>query len=489
MIGKGLGSGAAALILAFTAASPSAAQAAVQGAAPKAGPDARAAQADTILRRYIAQGRIPGLQVAVVKDGEVVLERSYGVANLQTPVPVTDQTIFSINSITKAFTGVAAMHEVEAGRLDLSKPVSAYLDDLPPAWRDVTIRQLLSHMSGLPNVIDPRASKMTEAEAWAWAAAQPVKFQPGERFDYNQTNYGLIQKVINKLEGRPENATVADPQFKIAGMTHTVFGDSGDVIPGKAAGYAYRYPDPAGPGVLKPVSEVFTPLHRAASGLNSTADDLARWLIAVQDGRLLKPETRAIMWTPIAFNDGRLGQWGMGWEVKPRAEHRVVDMTGGSRAAMFLYPDDQVGVVILTNLSGAAPEDLIDEIAALYIPGMTLTGVPALRAALEAQGFDDAPAVLARLRREDPGFKLEEAELNDWGYRLLTNGRPKQALAVLKLGADLYPSSGNAFDSLAEAYQVNGDRTRAIENYRRSLTLDPKNANAVQRLKVLEAPA
>ena len=458
--------------------------------AQAAAPDARAERADAILRRYIADDRIPGLQVAVVKDGKVVLERAYGVANLQTPVPVNDQTIFSINSITKAFTGVAAMHEVEAGRLDLSKPVSAYLDDLPLAWRGVTIRQLLSHTSGLPNVIDNGSGKMkgaTEAEAWTWAGAQPMAFTPGERFSYNQTNYGLIQQVINTLEKRPLNATVADPQFAVAGMTRTVFGDSRDVIPGKAAGYGYRYPDPAGPGVLKPVYEEFEPLHRAASGLNSTADDMARWMIAILDGRLLTPVTLQAMWTPAPYNNGQLGQWGMGWEVLQRPAHRAVGMTGGSRAAVFLYPDDGVGVVILTNLSGAAPEDLIDEIAALYIPGMKLDGVAALRAALESEGFDHAPTVLARLQRENPAFKSAELELNDWGYRLLTTGKPKQALAVLKIGAELYPASGNAFDSLAEAYQVNGDRVRATDNYRRSLALDPKNTNAVQRLKNLEA--
>jgi tetratricopeptide (TPR) repeat protein len=191
----------------------------------------------------------------------------------------------------------------------------------------------------------------------------------------------------------------------------------------------------------------------------------------------------------VAYNSGQVGQWGMGWEVLDRPSHRAVGMTGGSRAALFLYPDDGVGVVVLTNLSGAAPEDLIDEIAALYVPGMKLAGVAALRAALEAQGFDDAPAVLTRLRREDPTFQPAELELNDWGYRLLTTGRPRQALAVMKICAQLYPASGNAFDSLAEAYQVNGDHPRAIENYRRSLALDPRNTNAVKRLQTLEGPS
>lgn len=457
-------------------------------AEPRTAPDPRGEQVDVLMRRAMADRRIPGLQIAVVKDGEIVLSRAYGVANLQTPVPVTDQTVFSINSITKAFTGVAAMREVEAGRLDLNKPVSAYLDGLPEAWRGITIRQLLSHTSGLPDFTRIKGVDGDEASAWNTALARPVRFPAGERFEYCQTNYALIQKVINGLNGRPENATLADDQIRLVGMTHTGFGDGRDVTPGKAAGYIYAFAKPGDPGELRSVYEVFTPLHRAASGMNSTADDMARWMIALQQGRLLGPDAMKAMWTPATFSNGQPGQWGMGWLVLNRSEHRAVSMTGGGRSAMFLYPDDRVGVVILTTLSGAAPEDLIDQVATIFIPGMRLTGVAALRAGLEAQGFDNLPAVVAELRRQDPNFRPDENELNDWGYRLLSYGKPQAALSVLKLGAELYPASGNAYDSLADAYDVNGDRARAIENYRRSLQLDPKNSNATRRLEKLGAP-
>jgi CubicO group peptidase (beta-lactamase class C family) len=481
MISRIIGRGV--LILALLAAGASLA------AEPKAAADPRGERVDALMRQAMADRRIPGLQIAVVKDGKIVLSRAYGQANLQTPVPVTDQTVFSINSITKAFTGVAAMREVEAGRLDLNKPVSAYLDGLPEAWRGVTIRQLLSHTSGLPDFTRMKDADTDEAGSWKAALARPVNFPAGERFDYCQTNYALIQKIINGLNGRPENATLADVQFRLASMAHTGFGDSRDVIPGKAAGYRYAFAKPSDPGELRSVYEVFSPLHRAASGMNSTADDMARWMIALQQGRLLGPPALKTMWTPVAFNNGQLGQWGMGWQVFDRPEHRMVNMTGGSRSAMFLYPDDRVGVVILTNLSGAAPEDLIDQVATLFIPGMRLTGVAALRAAFEARGYDDLPAAVAELRRQNPDFRPDEHELNDWGYRLLAFGKPAAALSVLKLTAELYPASGNAFDSLAEAYDVNGDRPRAIENYRRSLQLDPKNTNATRRLETLGASA
>ena len=476
MVGRGV------LILALAIAGSSLA------AESRPASDPRGERVDALMGRAMADRRIPGLQIAVVKDGQIVLSRAYGLANLQTPVAVTGETVFSINSITKAFTGVAAMREVEAGRLDLDKPVSAYLDDLPEAWRGVTIRQLLSHTSGLPDFTRMKNAGDDEAEAWKAALARPVNFPAGERFEYCQTNYALIQKIINGLNGRPDNATLIDAQLRLVGMSHTGFGDSRDVIPGKAAGYRYAFAKPAGPGELRSVYETFSPLHRAASGMNSTADDLAGWMIALQQGRLLGPEALKTMWTPQVFSNGKPGQWGMGWQVLDRPEHRAVNMTGGGRSAMFLYPDDGVGVAILTNLSGATPEDLIDQVATIFIPGMRLTGVAALRAELEARGFDDVPAAVAELRRRDPDFRPDEIELNDWGYRLLANGKPQAALSVLKLGAELYPTSGNAFDSLADAYDVNGDRALAIENYRQSLRLDPKNANAMRRLEKLGVP-
>jgi len=478
MAGKFIGAAMMALALAINATP------ALAAPAPK--PDPQAERADALVRKAIADRRIPGLQIAVVRQGKVVLLRNYGLANLQTPVPVTDETVFSINSITKAFTGVAAMQEVEAGRLDLGKPIGAYVEGLPEAWRGVTVRQLLSHTSGLPDYTR-KTKGMDEAAAWTATLAQPVYFAPGERYDYNQTNYALIQRAINGLHGRPLDDAVIGPQIALAGMTRTRFGDSRDVIPGKAAGYSYRYATPTSPGVLRAGYEEFSPMHYSASGLNSTASDMARWMTAILDGRMLKPDTLKAMWTPAAYSNGKLGQWGMGWIVQDRPRHRAVGMTGGSRAAMFLYPEDGVGIVILTNLAGGTPEDLMDEIAAIYIPGMKLTGVAALRAALDKQGFDDPAAVLAGLRREDPAFKPDEHELNDWGYRLLGFGKPKQALAVLRIGAELYPDSGNAFDSLADAWEVNGDREQAIRGYRRALELDPKNANAAKRLKALEA--
>jgi CubicO group peptidase (beta-lactamase class C family) len=216
------------------------------GLLPPARALADAGRVEALLRREMRERRIPGLQVAVVRRGRIALLRSLGVANLQDSVPVGDRSVFAINSCTKAFTGVAVMQLVEEGELDLSAPASAYLGGLPAAWRAVTVRQLLTHVSGLPNilnVLDPATGKLTgrddENAAWAKVQAMPLESPAGERFSYNQTNYVLLGKIIDKYAGQPFARFFDARQFRAAGMTNTLFGDSRDVIPRQAPSYRY----------------------------------------------------------------------------------------------------------------------------------------------------------------------------------------------------------------------------------------------------------
>ncbi|OEZ62740.1 serine hydrolase domain-containing protein [Duganella sp. HH105] len=461
-------------------------------------PDRQAVEVDRYLGVQMKRLGIPGMAVAVVKDGQLALIRTYGNASVEFGIPVSADTAFAINSITKAFTGVAAMRLAEQGRLDLSAPVGRYLADLPEAWRKVTLRQLLSHMSGLPDMMRAPTVETDVAVAWAWVQAQPLRFLPGARFDYCQTNYTLIQRIVNQIEGRPLEAPLAEEQLRMAAMSRTVYGDATTVIPGKAPTYRWALGGPmiAGyraaastiPSTLTVSAERFLPFRRASSGLNSTIGDMARWLMAVENGRLLKADSLATLWAPAAFNDGRLGQWGLGWQVLTRGTHRAVGMTGGGRAAAYLYPEDKVGVVILTNLAGAFPEDMVDKIASLYASGLDLSGVPALRIALEEQGYDQVAAAADSIERAHPGMAWPELELNDWGYRLLSTGRARDALAVLRFVAERFPDSANAHDSLAQASLVNGDKEMATLHYRRALALDPSNSGAARHLAELVGP-
>ena len=454
-------------------------------------------KAEALLRREMRERRIPGLQAAVVKDGKIVLLSSLGVADLQSQTPVTDKSIFGIYSCTKAFTGVAVMQLVEDGKLDLAAPVSRYLDGLPAAWQAVTIRQLLTHVSGLPNILralDPITyafpNGSNEETAWTKTKAMPMEFTPGERFSYNQTNYALLGKIIDKLTGKPFAGVFRERQFDVAAMSHTGFGDSRDIIPGMVRSYA-RVNQLDGQKLttekLVHGYAEFPPFRRTASGMNSSAEDLARWVIALQQGKLLRKSSLQTLWTAGTFNNGSPTQWALGWMTKPRPQHSAIIATGGGRTAIFVYPEDNLAVIVLTNLAGSFPEEFVDELAGYYNPDISASDpVTALRMALRERGYEHAVEVFNELKRRNPQFQPLERDLNDWAYRMLNGGgKPKEALEIFKLNVHLYPSSANVYDSVAEAYAANGHPDLAIKNYRRSLELDPGNTNAVQQLKKL----
>jgi CubicO group peptidase (beta-lactamase class C family) len=453
--------------------------------------------ADAFLKQEMKDLRIPGLQVAVVQKGKIVFLKSYGYGNLQDSTAVSNRSVFSINSCTKAFTGVAIMQLVEEGKVDLSAPVSRYLDELPAAWQAVTIRQLLTHVSGIPDILrivgqgsGSFVSMTTEAAAMEKVKAAPMEFKTGTQFSYNQTNYLLLGKIIDKLRAKPFADVFRERQFNIAGMPNTGFGDSRDVIPHKAQSYRYvsrldgiKLPK----DTLTNVYEEFPAALRTGASINSTAEDLAKWIIALQTGKILhEKSTLKTLWSPGAFNNGSPTQWTMGWVSKSRPKHQAIISTGGGRSAFFVYPEDDLAIVLLTNLSGSYPEDLIDELAGYFNPEIPLYDpISALNIQFRKQGFEKASEIFREQQKNNPNFHPSETDLNDWAYRLMSRQQNKLAQAVFKMIVDAYPGSWNAYDSYGEILLKNGQKEEAIKAYKKSVEINPENKNGLQILQRL----
>lgn len=451
---------------------------------------------------------IPALQVAVVRGGKIVKDKTYGIANLENNIPATDKTIFSVNSITKAFTGVAVMQLAEEGKLEITAPLSRYLDSLPEKWRGITLQQVLTHISGLPDMLDAEEQVIghnDENEAMRKVKALPMEFSVGEKFQYNQTGYVLLGQIITKLSGMHFTKFIEERQFKVAGMTLTRFGDSYDVIPNYAG--AYTMTKQVGDGFVRnSVPGIgymqFPVFFRTAAGIQSTATDMANWIIALKAGKLLKQQKSIdAMWTPAILNNGKIGGfnkltngYALGWPTVTRKDHPAVGPVGGGRSALFIYLKDDLSIVVLTNLMGGNPDRFIDEIAGYYIPEMheangfgLSENVKKLRSALLKQNFANAGKVATALKNADPSFTLNEQELNAWGYQLLGQKKAAEALAVFQLNASLFPQSANAYDSLGEVQEITGNKKEALASYKRSLALNPENKNAVNRIAELSA--
>src|ERR1044072_3959924 len=201
---------------------------------------------DAFIETQMQNRRIPGLQLAIVKQGKIIKTGNYGLANLQDSIAVSDKTVFTINSITKAFVGVAIVQLMEAGKLKLDAPISQYLQDIPDTWKPVTVKQLLSHISGIPDIVNEEESVLINddpEEAWKMVIQMPNEFKIGEKFSYNQTNYLLLGRIINNLSGMSFQEFITKEQLEKVGMPKTIqsgFGATKAVIAHSACSYQYR---------------------------------------------------------------------------------------------------------------------------------------------------------------------------------------------------------------------------------------------------------
>lgn len=459
---------------------------------------AQADEIDDYVKQQMSDRRIPGLQLAIVRNNKIVKTAHYGVANIQDSVAVTDNTVFTINSMTKAFTGVAIVQLVEQGKLQLDVGISHYLTDLPEAWRGLTIKQLMSHTSGLPTILGNWANLIGGPDfdtAWELVQKKPMAFKPDTKFKYNQTGYVLLGKIIDKASSMPFVDFITQNQLNKVGMKQTAeagFAHFETVIPNQARAYTYMQT-----GKLTNISADFSPALRTAAGMTSSARELALWAIALQTGTFFdKKDSLKKLWQPHLLSNGEtagfnrlINGYALGWPIINRTKHPAAAAIGADRSALVVYPQDNLSIVVLTNLSGSLPSTFIDEIAGFYIADMKAEngfGLPPsitpLWKMLEKEGYASIEVIAKKLQNSG-ATNLEEADLNTWGYQLLAQKKMNTALQVFTLNTQLFPASANTYDSLAEAHWLQGDNKRAIRLYNKVLQLQPENNNAKSQLK------
>lgn len=336
----------------------------------------------TQLRKEVEKEKIPGCGIVVIKNNEIIISESIGFADVTFSVPVDSNTIFSVNSIAKIFAGTAIMQLVEEGKIYLSNPISNYFDNLPLEWQKVTVRQLLSHTSGLPDIEDSEDGGLIggKGDSFAWNKVQkePLQFKAGEKFSYNATNYLLIQKIIEKYGKLDYERFLQEKQFDQAGISNIIFGSSFDVVKNKSATYSYYLKDKLTNRYVKgenlyEISEEFSPILQADAGAFTTIDALTKWILALENGKFISKESTAKMWIAEPLNNGKcdgfgglLNGYAYGWPVIMRSEHPAVAPIGGGRASLIVYPQDKLTIILLTNLTGCSPQKIIEKVARLY---------------------------------------------------------------------------------------------------------------------------
>lgn len=411
----------------------------------------RGDQVDDYVRKVLAERHAPGVAVAVIKNGKVVKVKGYGVASVEFNVPVTTETVFEIGSVSKQMTAAAIMLLVEDGKLKLDAPISTYLPNTPDVWKDVTVRHLLTHTSGVKSYSSLDGFELyrhLKTDEFVKALSpHPLEFTPGERNIYSNSGFTLLGHIIQKASGKPYMQFMRERIFTPLGMTKTADRDPQFVIPNRATGYEWSIDH------LEGRDGNLTDLIGAGS-IVSTISDMVKWDAALNGKNFLKPESRTEWWKQYTFTNGKPSPYGFGWRISDIRGHKLIGHTGqtaGFGAANFRYVDDGVSVIVLTNLGEIGlGGQIAARVAKFYAPALSLRSI--VGKPEPVAGLGDKLLSILRARSEE---KLDTAPIAPQLVRSLSTERSKASYRRI---ASLSPPAKVTF--------VESDQTATRPSYR-----------------------
>jgi CubicO group peptidase (beta-lactamase class C family) len=318
---------------------------------------------------------IPGIALLVSRRGKIVLAQGFGLSNVELQVAVKPETIFQSGSVGKQFTATAVMMLVEEGKIALDDPLTKYFPDAPAAWKEVTVRELLSHTAGFgdyPEKFDFRKD-WTEDELLKVVEGIPLAYPPGTKWEYSNLGFLTLGILIHRVTGEFYGDFLQQRIFQPLGMQTTRIISEADIVPNRAAGYRLVK------GELKNQEWVSPMMNTTADGsLYFSILDLAKWDSALSTDKLLKRSSFDEMWTPAKLKNGQPNKdgYGFGWFIGERRGHHVVSHDGawqGFKSTIARYVNDQLTVVVLANLDEAKPDVIADHVADMYLADRNTT--------------------------------------------------------------------------------------------------------------------
>lgn len=356
------------LLLLFSAARAQAQQA-TQTAATL--PAEKVKQIEALVGAEMLKQKIPGLTLAVVSGRQVRWSAGFGMQDIENNIAARPATVYRLGSISKPITAVAVMQLFERGRLDLDAPVQKYCPAFPEKQWPVTTRQVLGHLAGIRHYKSDEEFNSTRfyasvAEGLNMFKDDPLLSEPGTKYNYTTHGYSVLGCIVEGASGQKFADFVAENVFKPAAMERIRVDSVADIIPNRAQGY--RITDK---GVLTNSPLADNSYKVPGGGFVSTAEDIARFAVALQNDKLLKRETLELMYAPQKTKDGKETSYGLGWSVAKRPDGaRAIGHSGGQqRISTFLHmqPEQGLAVVIMSNLEGARLGDLAQRIGDLVL--------------------------------------------------------------------------------------------------------------------------
>ena len=456
------------------------------------------AQLDDLLSRYTEYGKFNG-SLLVAEEGEVLYKKGFGMANMEWDIPNQPNTKFKIASITKQFTAMLILQLAAENKLDLHVPISTYLPDYPTKNADrITIHHLLSHTSGTPefdeliNYRDIEKKRLRPEEMIALFASGDLQFTPGEKYSYTNTGYIVLGYIIETITGKSYAEVLQEKIFTPLEMTNSGYDQHYTVLKNRASGYSKGY--------LRDdyynVNFVDMSIPYAAGSIYSTVEDLYLWDQALYTEKLLPKEYMELLFEKHIPTRNRY--YGYGWFIKEspigNTDKRVETVSHGGdingfRTLITRIPSTKSSIILLSNVEGRSiPRDEITNaiIGILFEQpyDLNISMAYSLQKLIKREG-EDSGIDYYNKKRSDDDYYLDEDEMNIAGYELLLADSINEAKVIFELNVQAFPNSANVYDSYGEVLLLLGNKDEAIENYKRSVALNPRNKNGIEVLKSL----
>jgi serine beta-lactamase-like protein LACTB, mitochondrial len=333
------------------------------------------AQFESAISKFMAANSVPGLSAAVVAHGKFVWSEGFGMADLENSVPATTKTLFRLASVSKPITAAGAMELSEQGKLDLDAPIQKYCPAFPQKEQPITTRELLGHQGGIrhyrsdsqddPEIGNTKHFDDPIAAGIKFFANDPLVAPPGTHFHYSTQGYTLVGCAIEGASGEKYVAFVRDHVLVPSGMSHTLADDQYAVIPNRTRFYSKDKSS-----AVVNADFLDSSYKIPGGGWISSADDMARFEVAMLNDHLVRRATRDLMWTPLKPADGSEDSYGLGWGARNAAGVFEVGHGGsqqGTSTYILIAPSEGAGVVVLINMDEVDASTLAHELMKIVL--------------------------------------------------------------------------------------------------------------------------
>jgi len=439
-----------------------------------------------LMETLYKRGQYNGSILVAVK-GKIIYRNGFGESNFDTHEKFTPATISCLASVSKQFTAMTIMMLAEQGKLKYDDPVSIYIPEIATYANRVSIRHLLTHTSGIPDVGDLGIDHpgLTNKEVITTLTKQSsFASASGAKYQYSNTGYILLAIIVERITGKSFKEYLSEKILVPLKMSNTFLFDTS---PNKSRPVVMGYNQFGQKDNYAPNETV------GDAGLYSTVDDLLKWDQALYSEKLVKRSSLDTAFTPAKVIEGKT-TYGFGWNITGTGEDKIVWHTGntaGFRAYIERRLKDRITVIMLTNKGNSRRREISEAIANLLkgspyqLPKLPIS--EKLYAEINKQGINYAVKIYDSLKAiNDTTYDFAESELNTLGYQLLSEKKKSDAVQIFRLNTISYPNSSNVFDSLGDAYVEIQNKDSAIKNYQKAFDLDHSNIQSLQKLNRLK---